>query len=67
MPIGKTVEMWAICDCCEKIIQYEPDCSGNIKSLTADVRARGWTVKSTGEAICPMCKDKRRVVRAKDT
>lgn len=67
MPIGKTVEMWAVCDCCEKIVSYEPRCSGNVRTLAADVRAKGWTVKSTGEAICPECKNERKDVHAKDT
>lgn len=58
MPIGKTVEMWVICDRCEKILSYDPGCNGSIKKLTAEVRAMGWTVRSTGEAICPKCKQK---------
>lgn len=59
MPIGKTVEMWVICDKCNKILSYEPSQNGNIKALTAEVRALGWKVKSTGEAICPICRHKR--------
>lgn len=60
MSIGKTVEMWAICDECEKILSYDPGQQGSIRTLTAEVRALGWTVKTSGEAICPMCKQKRR-------
>ena len=56
MPIGKTVEMWVICDRCEKIIRYEPTCNGNVKRLTAEVRKMGWMVKKNGEVICPVCK-----------
>lgn len=67
MPIGKTVELWAICDCCEESLTYDPGQHGNIRSLKAEVRALGWMVKTTGEAICPKCKDKRRGVCAKDT
>ena len=62
MPIGKTVEMWVICDCCEKIISYEPSLNGSVKRLTAEVRKMGWTVKQTGEGICPECKEERVVV-----
>ena len=60
MPIGQTVEMWVICDCCEKIQTHDPGYGGSIKRLTAEVRANGWTIKSTGEAICPKCKTKNR-------
>lgn len=59
MPVGKTTEMWAICDRCEKILQYEPVMSGNVKTLVAEVRALGWTVKANGEAICPKCKQRK--------
>ena len=38
-----------------------PGQQGSIKTLTAEVRALGWTIRSTGEAICPMCKQKRRM------
>lgn len=66
MPIGKIVEMWAICDHCEKILSYDPGQQGNVKALTAEVRALGWTVKANGEAICPMCKRKRRADHEKE-
>lgn len=67
MPIGKTVEMWVICDCCEKILQYDPGSGGNVKKLTAEVRAKGWTIKKNGDAICPKCKTIGRVGRDQDT
>lgn len=59
MPIGKTVELWAICDRCGKIMQYDGGLRGSIKDTIADLRARGWTVRASGEAICPKCKKNR--------
>ena len=59
MPIGKTVELWAICDGCEAMLSCEPNCRGTVRDMIGGVRARGWMVKRTGECLCPDCRERR--------